>query len=179
MDGELNFVESFKETMKLSVSQRIIKGISSLNVNNYLRWLSSKYETTGRRMVFIWRRVLKVDSKTKRSFNGASVYKLLCGASGQYVLFGKAKWNNDMHRKQLKRLKSLANERSRFILYGLTANGRKTADHAVGLCISPTSTNLLYDNTMRNISVNFNAEALASKMSDVSSCYIFDVNFSP
>ena len=89
MDGKLNFVESSKETMKLSVSQRIIKGISSLNVNNYLRWLSSKYETTGRRMVFIWRRVLKVDSKTKRSFNGASVYNLLSGAGGQYVLFGK------------------------------------------------------------------------------------------
>ena len=38
-------------------------------------------------MKFIWRKVLKVDTKTKRSFNGASVYKLLSGASGQYVLF--------------------------------------------------------------------------------------------
>ena len=179
MDGKLNFVESFKLTMDLSVSQRITKGISSLNVNNYLRWLSSKYLSTGRLMKFTWRKVLKVDTKTKRSFNGASVYKILSGASGQYVLFGKAKWNNDLHRKQLKRLKSLGNERSRFILYGLTANGQKTADHAVGLCISQTSSNLLYDNTMRNIFVNFNAEALASKMSDVSSCYIFDVKFLP
>ena len=179
MDGRLNFVESFKQTIELSVSQRITKGISSLNVNNYLRWLSSKNESTGRRMKFIWWKVLKVDTKTKRSFNGASVYKLLSGAGGQYVLFGKAKWNNVLHRKQLKRLKSLGNERSRFILYGLTANGRKMADHAVGLCISQTSTNLLYDNTMRNIFVNFNAEALASKMSDVSPCYIFDVIFLP
>ena len=179
MDGKLNFVESFKETMKLSVSQRITKGISSLNVNNCLRWLSSKYETTRRRMEFIWIKVLKVDTKTKRSFNGASVYKLLSGAGGQYVLFGKAKWNNDLHRKQLKRLKSLSNERSRYILYGLTASGQKTADHAVALCISQTPTNLLYDTSMRNISVNFNAEALASKMSDVSSCYIFDVNILP
>ena len=77
MDGKLNFVESFKETMKLSVSQRITKGISSQNVNNYLRWLSSNYESTGRTMKFIWKKVLKVDRKTKRYFNGASVYKLL------------------------------------------------------------------------------------------------------
>ena len=128
---------------------------------------------------FIWKKVLKVDTKTKRSFNRASVYKLLSGAGGLFVLFGKAKWNIDLHRRQLKRLKSLSNERSRFILYGLTANGRKTTDHAVGLCIGQTSTNLLYDNSMRNISANFNAEALASKMSDVSSCYIFDVKYLP
>ena len=179
MNGKLNFVESFKETMKLSVSQRITKGISSLNANNYLRWLSSNYESTGRTMKFIWRKVLKVDTKTKRSFNGASVYKLLSGAGGQYVLFGKAKWNNDLHRRQLKRWKSLSNEKSRFILYKLTANGRKTADHAVCLCIGQTSTNLLYDNSMHNIPVNFNAEARASKMSDVSSCYIFDVKCLP
>lgn len=94
-------------------------------------------------------------------------------------MFGKAKWNNDLHRRQLKRLNSLSNKRSRFILYGLTANGRKTNDHAVGLCIAQTSTNLLYDNSMRNISVNFDAEALVSKISDVSSCYIFDVKFLP
>ena len=53
-------------------------------------------------MTFVWKRVQKVDSKSNRAFNGASVYKLLPGAMGQYVLFGKAKWNNDLHRKQLK-----------------------------------------------------------------------------
>ena len=179
MDGKLCFVESFKKTMKISASQRIAKGNSSLNVNNYLRWLSSTYENSGMRMKFIWRKVLKVDTNTKRSFNGASACKLLSGVAGQYVLFVKAKWNNDLHRKQLKRLNSLSNERSRFILYGLAANGRKAVDHAVGLCIDQTSANLLYDNSMRNISVKFNADALASKMSDVSSCYIFNVRFLP
>ena len=52
-------------------------------------------------------------------------------------------------------------------------------DHAAGLSISDTSDNLLYDNSMRNISVNLNAKALASKMSDVGSCYIFDVRLLP
>ena len=168
-------MDSFKKTMKIGASQRTTKGISSWDVNNYLRWLCSMYESTGRAMKFVWRKVQKVDTNRRRSFSGASVFELLSGAVGQYVLFGKAKWNNDVHRKQLKRLKNLSNERSRFIIYGLTANGRKTADHAVGICIAQASTNLLYDNSMRNISVNFNAEALASKMSDVSSCYIFDV----
>ena len=168
-------MDSFKKTMKIGAFQRITKGISSWDVNNYLRWLCSMYESTGQAVKFVWRKVQKVDTNTRRSFSGASVFKLLSGAVGQYVLFGKAKWNNDVHRKKLKRLKNLSNERSRFIIYGLTANGRKTADHAVGICIAQASTNLLYDNSTRNISVNFNAEALASKMSDVSSCYIFDV----
>ena len=61
----------------------------------------------------------------------------------------------------------------------MTANGRKVADHAVGLSITDTSVHLLYDNSMRNISVNFNAEALASKMSEVSLCYIFDIRLLP
>ena len=172
MDGALGFVESLKNTMLINPSQRITKGISSLNVNIYLRWLRSIYKSTGRDMTFVWKRVQKVDSKSKRVFNGASVYKLLKGAVGQYVLFGKAKWNNDLHRKRLKRLRSLTNERSRFIVYGLTANGRKVPDLAVGLSITDTSVHLLYDYSMRNIFVNFNAEALASKMSDVSSCYL-------
>ena len=98
MNGKLCFVESFKYTMKISGSQRITKGILSLNVNNYLRWLSTTYENSGMRMKFIWRKVLKVDTNTKRPFTVASVYKLLPGAAGQYVLFGKAKWNNDLHR---------------------------------------------------------------------------------
>lgn len=179
MNGKLGFVESFKETMQLTVSQRITKGISSMDVNCYLRWLRSTYKSTGREMTFVWKRVQKVDSKSRRSFDGSSVYKLLSGGRGQYVLFGKAKWNNDLHRRQLKRLRSLSDERSRFILYGLSSKGRKVADHAVGLTINDTSDHLLYDNSMRNISVNFNAEALASKMSDVSSCYIFDVQMLP
>ena len=101
MDGALGFVESFKKTMLINPSQRITKGIS-LIVNTYLRWLRSIYKSLGRDMTFVWKRVQKVDSKSNRAFNGASVYKLLPGAMGQYVLFGKAKWNNDLHRKQLK-----------------------------------------------------------------------------
>ena len=178
MDGALGFVESFKKTMLINPSQRITKGIS-LIVNTYLRWLRSIYKSLGRDMTFVWKRVQKVDSKSNRAFNGASVYKLLPGAMGQYVLFGKAKWNNDLHRKQLKWLRGLTNERSRFIVYRMTANGRKVADHAVGLSITDTSVHLLYDNSMRNISVNFNAEALASKMSEVSLCYIFDIRLLP
>ena len=94
MNGKLCFVESFKYTMKISGSQRITKGILSLNVNNYLRWLSTTYENSGMRMKFIWRKVLKVDTNTKRPFTVASVYKLLSGAAGQCVSFRKAKWNN-------------------------------------------------------------------------------------
>lgn len=62
--------------MKISVSQRITKGISSLNVKNCLRWLSSNYESTGRTRKSVWKKVLKVDTKTKHSFKGSSVYKL-------------------------------------------------------------------------------------------------------
>jgi hypothetical protein len=45
------------------------------------------------------------------------------GRVGQYILFGKAKWNDDAHRKQMKRLRAAGNERIRFKSYGIIANG--------------------------------------------------------
>ena len=83
MNGTLGSVESFKKTMLINASQRITKGISSLNVDNYLSWLRSTYESSGQDMAFVWKRVQKVDSKSKRTFNGASVFKIFiwCGWS--------------------------------------------------------------------------------------------------
>lgn len=175
MDGKLPFVETFKISMNLLPSQNILKGISAADVNLYLRWLAIRYESSGRKLSYVWKRIKKVDTNLNRYFNGWSVFKLLSGNTGRYVLFGKAKWNNDAHRKQLKKLKSIHNERTKFIVYAVTANGSKVPDHAVGLSIGFTASPILYDNSMRNVGASFDAEALASKMSDVSSCYVFDV----
>lgn len=178
MKGKFPFVQSFKESMGLLPTQKILKGISSEDVNVYLRWLSAHYETYGRTVTYVWRRVKKFDSSSYRTFTGFSVYPLLSSCPGQYILFGKAKWNNDKHRQQLKKLKGIGCERLRFLFYGSFADGCKVPDHAVGLIVSPTHDNHLYDNSMRNVCCKFSAEALASKMSDVSSCFIFDVRLS-
>lgn len=174
MKGKFPFVQSFKSSMGLLPTQRILKGISAEDVNVYLRWLTSLYKYYGRSVSCVWKRVKKFDSSSYRTFTGFSVYPLL-STPGQYILFGKAKWNNEKHRQQLKKLKALGSERSRFHYYGSFADGSKVPDHAVGLVISTTHDDLLYDNSMRNICCKFSAEALASKMSDVSSCYILDV----
>ena len=176
MDGKLSFVESLKKTMNLLPSQKVTKGISALDVNLYLRWLKSDLSTRNINVEYVWRRVKKVDKSTSRDFNGASVYKLMNGRIGQYIHFGKAKWNNDAHRKQMKRLRAAGNERIRFKLYGIIANGTKQSDHAVGVFIRAADEHLLYDNSMRNISLKLTADSLANKMSDVSCCYIFDLN---
>ena len=177
MKGKLSFVQSFKESMGYLPTQKILKGISSEDVNVYLCWLPSLYTKNGRAFTYVWKRVKKVDSSSYRTFTGSSVYSLLSSTPGQYIMFGKAKWNNDKHRLQMKKLRSIQTESLRFKFYGVTANGRKVPDHAVGLVISPKNEPSLYDNSMRNVGGRFSAEALASKMSDVSSCYIFDVRF--
>ena len=177
MDGKLSFVDSFKKTMNLLPSQKVTKGISALDVNLYLRWLKSHLSTQHINVEYVWRRVKKVDKNTSRDFNGASVYKLMNGRVGQYILFGKAKWNNDGHRKQMKRLRAAGNDRSRFKLYGIIANGTKQSDHAAGVFIRAADEHLLYDNSMRNISLKLTADSLANKMSDVSCCYIFDLKY--
>ena len=178
MKGKLPFVESFKKSMGYISSQKVLKGISSEDVNLYLRWVSSHYVSQGRSLTYVWKRVKKYNTDKIRCFTGSSVYPTSINSPGQYILFGKAKWNNDKHRHLMKKLRSLANEKLRFSYYNLTADGSKVPDHAVGLFISSTSENLLFDNSMRNVSSTLSAEALASKMSDVSSCYIFDVRLS-
>ena len=177
MNGNLSFVDSFKKTMNLLPSQKVIKGISSADVNYYLRWLKSYLFDLNIEVDYVRRRVKKVDKNTSRHFNGDSVNKLMNGRIGQYILFGKAKWNNDAHRKQIKRLRAAGNERMRFKIYGIIANGTKQSDHAVGVFIRVDDDHVLYDNSMRNISLKLTADSLANKMSDVSCCYIFDLKY--
>ena len=178
MKGTLSFVETFKESMGYLPTQKVLKGISSEDVNVYFRWLSSLYSKNYLSLTYVWKRVKKVDSSSYRTFTGSSVYPLLSSTPGQYIMFGKAKWNNDKHRTLMKKLRSLQTESLRFKYYGVAANGRKAPDHAVGLVVSSQKDPSLYDNSMRNVGGKFSAEALANKMSDVSSCYIFDVRLS-
>ena len=174
MDGKLSFVESFKETMNLLPSHKVTKGISALNVNLYLRWLKSDLSTQNINVEYVWRRVKIVDKSTSRDFNGASVMN---GRVGQYILFGNAKWNNDAHGKQMERLRAAGNELISFKVYGIIASGTKQSDLAVGVFIRAADEHLLYDNSMRNISLKLTADGLANKMSDVSCCYIFDSKY--
>lgn len=178
MKGKLPLVESFKRSMGYLSSQKILKGISAENISIYFRWVSSQYGSTGRSLTYVWKRVKKFNTSNIRSFTGFSVYPLLSNSPGQYILFGKAKWNNDKHQHLMKKLRSLDNEKLRFSYYNLKADGSKLPDHAVGLFISSTFENLLYDNSMRSVSSILSAEALANKMSDVSSCYTFDIRLS-
>ena len=177
MDGKLSFVESFKKTINLLPSQKVTKGISALDVNLCLRWLKPDLSTRNINVEYVWRRVKKEDKSTSRDFNGASVYKLMYGRIGQYILFGKAKWSNDAHRKQMERLRAAGNELISFKLYGIIASGTKQSDLAVGVFIRAADEHLLYDNSMRNISLKLTADGLANKMSDVSCCYIFDSKY--
>lgn len=178
MKGRLPFVPSFKESMGYLPTQKILKGISSEDVNVYLRWLSARYETSGRTITYIWKRVKKLNNLSQRTFDGFSVYSLLSSTPGQYVLFGKAKWANTKYHTQLRTIRGLKGDRLKFLYFGSYADGSKVPDHAVGLVVSPESDNLLYDNSMRDISLIFSAVALATKLQDVSSCFIFDVRLS-
>ena len=175
MNGSESFIENFKTSMNYGKTQKIVKGITAHDVNNYLTSICSRYADQKRIVTFTWKKVFKVNTKTKRVFNGYSIYKMLYGRAGRYVIFGKAKWNNDLHRKLMKKISLLKNERNKFVCYGGNARGTKLPDHAVGILIGDDKKNFLHDNSMKNIFMELTAHNIANKMSDITCCYSFDI----
>ena len=173
MNGERDLIVELKKSMQMLPSQKFIKGIGSKDISVFLHELTRGYKSLGRVVNFKWKKMGTNRSVKRRGFCGKSLENLIV-QDGRYVLFGKAKWNNDSHKMFMKRLKKEEDEAARFKMFGKRADGRKTADHAVGILVEKDAI-WLYDNAMKAGRKIFSVENIADKMCDINNCYVFDL----
>jgi hypothetical protein len=173
MNGERDLILELKKSMQMLPTQKFVRGIGSKDINVFLHELTREYKSLGRVVNFVWKKIGTNRSETRKGFHGKSIEKIIL-TEGKYVLFGKAKWNNEDHKSFMKRLKKVEDEKTRFRIFGKRADGKKTADHAVGILVDSYGT-FLYDNAMKNGRKTFSVETIADKMCDINNCYVFDL----
>jgi hypothetical protein len=175
MGNTRDFVLEMKTSMQLLPTQRFLKGISSYDINYFLHSLCNEYKSLGRNVQFKWLKLGRNKNKKHRGFTGGSIEKLVLSTAGQYVLFGKAKIKNDIHKAFIKRLTKEKNEKCRFIIYKNKAKGKYTSNHAIGISVDHNLNALYYDNACTKSPPKFDVLQLALKMSDISNCYVFNI----
>jgi hypothetical protein len=175
MGNTRDFVLEMKKSMQLLPTQRFTKGIGSYDINFFLHTLCREYKSLGRNVQFTWLKIGRNKSLKHRGFTGGSIEKLVLSRKGQYVLFGKAKLKNSIHRAFIIRLKKEKKEKLRFIIYSNKARGKCRANHAVGISVDDHLNALYYDNACIESPPKFEVMRLAEKMSDISNCYVFNI----
>ena len=159
--------------MNMLESQGFIKGIGSTDIWNYLIGVQGDYLKMGRKVDFKWIKMGRNATANHKGFSGMSVEKIL-ERKCMYVLFGKAKLNNNEQKKFMKRLKGFTCEKERFKFFGRRAMGKRKADHAFGVRIDEEG-KFCYDSAMKNGRKVFSVENLAEKMCDINNCFVFDL----
>ena len=135
MGNTRDFVQDMKKSMQLLPTQRFIKGISSFDINFFLHTLCREHKSLGRNVQFTWLKLGRNENLKHRGITGGSIEKLVLSRKGQYVLFGKAKLNNAVHKAFIKRLSSEKNEKRRLKMYSNKARGKFTANHAISISV--------------------------------------------
>lgn len=174
MDGKLEFVSSLKESMQMKPKQRFTKGVSSDDISKFLLSLKKKYRALGRNVGFTWKKMQGSRKAEFKQFSGKHVERVVNGKPKTVILFGKAKWNNTVHKEFMRKMRKLKDTRKQFALFGKRASGMKTADHAVSIRVGDDGV-FMYDNAFENIRKEFSVEILADKMEDICYCCAFDI----
>ena len=175
MGNTRDFILEMKKSMQLLPTQRFLKGISSFDINFFLHTLCKEYKSLGRNVRFPWLKLGRNKNLKHRGFTGGSIEKLVLSRKGQYVLFGKAKLNNAVHKAFIKRLSSEKNEKRRFKMYSNKARGKFTANHAIGISVYAKLNALYYDNACIKNPPKFDVMQLALKMTDITNCFVFNI----
>ena len=137
----ISFIDGVKKSMGLFPKQKFIKGIGSADILRFFKETKATYKSMGRKVVFTWKKLCRNRSPKHKGFNGGCIEKNVLLNEGKYILFGRAKILNPPHLAFLKALKLLPTESERFRLFALKANELKTADHAIGICVSSDKRN--------------------------------------
>jgi hypothetical protein len=175
MGNTRDFVLEMKKSMQLLPTQGFMKGISSYNINYFLHTLSKEYKALGRNVKFTWLKVGRNKGRKHRGLTGGSIEKLVLSRKGQYVLVGKAKIDNSVHKAFIRRLAHGKTERHRFLMYANRARGRLSANHAIGISVDDKLKALYYDNACIKKPRKFEVLALARKITDITNCFVFNI----
>ena len=176
MNGEREFVPSIKESMKMKPNQKFNKGISSNDISRFLLSLKKEYAVMGRNVKVTWRKMQGSRKGEFKHFSGRHVERVVKGKSKTVILFGKAKWNNQLHTDFMKRMRRAKDDpKLQFELFGKRAKGMKTADHAVSIRVGDDGV-FMFDNAFENKRKEFSVAILADQMEDICYCCAFDIS---
>lgn len=174
MDGTRNIIDEVKKSMGLKTSQGFTKGISSHDISKFLRELTKEYSALGRNVRYKWKKLEGSRDKKLRGFSGIHVQRVIRRKQGNFIIFGKAAWNNVPRRVMMRQLGSVASENAKFAVYGKKANGGGVADHALSIRVGDEG-KFMYDNAFLNVRKAFKVETLALYMKDICYGYVFDI----
>ena len=164
---------TFKAALGLSADNKLLYGTSVEYAVTYMKYGCAGNKKRGIKLKYEFRRVTGRHGKV-RKWNVQSITETVVKKRGIYVIFGKAKRANAIHKALMKRIKKADCVGEELEIYSKVAKGLSRKDHAISIRSDENGVRL-FDNACTNGSIEFNIENLASKMIDLTNCYYFDV----
>lgn len=163
----------FKASLGLSADNKLLYGSSVEDAITFLKYVCMENKKRGVKLNYEFRRVAGRYGES-RKWNASSLKKTVTARKGIYVIFGKAKRTNSIHKALLKKIRSVDCVGDELEIYSKVAKGMSRKDHAVSIR-SDCNGVRLFDNACIKGSVEFNMTNLANKMIDLTHCYYFDL----
>ena len=163
----------FKASLGLESDNKLLCGTSVEDAVQFMKFVCAANKKRGIKLGYEFRRVSGRHGLSRR-WNVKSVMETGVKRRGIYVMFGKAKRSNAIHKAFLKRIKSATCVGDELEIYSKVAQGMSRKGHAISIR-SDCDGVRLYDNAFVKGSVEFDITNLASKMIDLTNCYYFDL----
>jgi hypothetical protein len=163
----------FKASLGLNADNKLLYGSSVEDAIAFLKYVCKENKKRGVKLNYEFRRVAGRCGERRR-WNASSLEKTVMARKGIYVIFGKAKRTNSIHKALLKRIRSADCVGDELEIFSKVAKGMSRKDHAVSIR-SDCDGLRLFDNACVKGSVEFNMTNLANKMIDLTHCYYFDL----
>ena len=155
-------------------SRSLSRGASSNDAHNLIKLVVENNALLGKTVKYVWQR----QGQNVKSGNGWKVTdlkKTVLSKVGKYVVFGKAKKNNDKHANFIKKLKKLENDDEVAAEWVKVAYGHSAHDHGVGIIVADGVATKIIDNGCTNGLKLFSMINLADRLDDVTVCFKFDL----
>ena len=158
-----------KSVMMKDAGRTLLWGASSEDAHKLLGKIVENNKAIGKTVEYTWKKVGYNRNTSKRWCVDHS-RKSCLAKKGIFVIFGKAKWENEKHKAWIKRLRKLerAGEEDEIErLYSEVADGSSPVDHAVGIKVNEDLSATLICNGCVKGAKKFSMVNLADRMEDV------------
>ena len=167
MDGTRKFVEA----MGKDGSDKLLKGIGASEVKKTLNHIVKQ----SNRSLYFELIQMKGRASNDKKWSMSSFEDGVVGKRGQYVVCGKAKWNNSKHLTLVKRLVKLGEKEEQIKLYR-ESEAKGGCDHAMGIVSEGKGGECrLYDNTWNVDYKLYSVSNFVSSLASAKCCFFFNL----
>ena len=174
--GKFDARHVMKESMGVLMTDKLLKGISALDVTNFLELVVEKNRLRGKRVKFVWKRVGRNHGTGGRGWSVSKLKKSVLDVKvGKFVILARAKKNTQKQEKLVRAVKSCETEEEKLACWGRYANGDGVPTHAIGIKVEEGKPTMLIDNGIRYGKKEFNVMELLKRVDDMRTCYELDL----